>query len=227
MTSERIAIGILIPADLNQAPKLVPVCDHRDIQEQVGGVFDVVVTKVSSTPDPDDDPDAFDLVAYVHDEGLLLDLPMNERACMVFRRQVVGDVVLLSGTNPTSGDSDGDNYDVPSWFRQAIMGGMLDERAQSAHTMADAMASAVELAIVDGLFDEEQMEFIFMAMHANAEGVQVPREVREIVDATLQACMLYYTGRMLGTVPKHVPEPEDVVVTDEMIREFFDNQEGE
>jgi hypothetical protein len=229
MTSERMAIGILIPANLDESPRLVPVADHRDIQEQVGGVFDVVVTKVSATPDPDDDPNAFALVAYVHDEGLLIDLPMNDRACMVFRKHLVGDVLLLSGTNPTSGEYDGDNYDVPSWFLEPVMEGVLDSKASEAHTMADAMASAVEMAISDGLFPEDQMGFIFLAMEANAEGVELPSNIRDIVDRTLTACMAYYTARKLGQIPRHDAEGERLAeqgVTDEMLAEFFDNETG-
>lgn len=109
------------------------------------------------------------------------------------------------------------------------MEGVLDSKASEAHTMADAMALAVEMAISDGLFPEDQMEFVFLAMEANAEGVQIPSNVREIVDRTLTACMAYYTARKLGQIPKHDAEGERLAeqgVTDEMLAEFFDNETG-
>ena len=51
------------------------------------------------------------VTAYVHDEGLLIDLPTNNMASLLFRRVLAGDVVLV-------GIADDEGYDtnVPSDF---------------------------------------------------------------------------------------------------------------
>ncbi len=71
------------------------------INEHVGGVFDVVRLR--------------DVVGYVHDEGLLLRLPFNVRASMLFNIHLVGNCVLV-GCLDSAGEYDGDDYDVPNHY---------------------------------------------------------------------------------------------------------------
>jgi hypothetical protein len=74
----------------------------NQIHEQVGGIFTVV----------DGTDWEFPFVAYVHDEGLLIDLPTNYIACALLGRIIAGDVFLLGDC-----DENGDSQDVPEVFR--------------------------------------------------------------------------------------------------------------
>lgn len=71
------------------------------LNEHVGGVFDVVRLR--------------DVVGYVHDEGLLLGLPLNTRASLLFNMTLVGNCVLV-GCLDSAGEYDGDDYDVPQHY---------------------------------------------------------------------------------------------------------------
>jgi hypothetical protein len=72
---------------------------HTVIHELVGGWFDCV------------NDYEMGVTAYVHDEGLLIDLPTNNMVSLLFRRILAGDAVLV-------GVADGEGYDtnVPSDF---------------------------------------------------------------------------------------------------------------
>lgn len=73
----------------------IPLGDHTTIHEQVGGWFDCVATDR--------------LVGYVHDEGLLIGLPLNPIATALFGRVLVGNCVVYSSLN-AKGKYDGDNH---------------------------------------------------------------------------------------------------------------------
>lgn len=72
---------------------------HTVINELVGGWFDCV------------NDWEMGVTAYVHDEGLLINLPTNNMASLLFRKVLAGDVVLV-------GIADDEGYDtnVPSDF---------------------------------------------------------------------------------------------------------------
>jgi hypothetical protein len=72
---------------------------HVVISEHIGGHFDVVRRE--------------SVVGYVHDEGLLIKLPLNARASVLFNQYLVGNCVVVGCYND-KGKFDGDDYDVPS-----------------------------------------------------------------------------------------------------------------
>ena len=74
---------------------------HTLIHEIVGGWFDCVRGE--------------EIVGYVHDEGLLIGLPVNAVASMLFQRPLVGDCVVIGSLNE-KGEYDGENHDVPVAF---------------------------------------------------------------------------------------------------------------
>jgi len=78
--------------------------EYPTIRDAVGGYIDTVTHK-----------DVDDLVGYVHDEGLLIGLPANVMASIMFSRPLVGDVVLVGGLN-AKGYYDGESYDVPEKY---------------------------------------------------------------------------------------------------------------
>jgi hypothetical protein len=72
---------------------------HTVIHELVGGWFDCV------------NDYEMGVTAYVHDEGLLIDLPTNNITSLLFRRILAGDAVLVGVA-----DDEGYDSDVPSDF---------------------------------------------------------------------------------------------------------------
>jgi hypothetical protein len=74
---------------------------HTLIHEIVGGWFDCVRGE--------------EIVGYVHDEGLLIGLPVNAVASMLFQRPLVGDCVVIGSLNER-GEYDGENHDVPATY---------------------------------------------------------------------------------------------------------------
>ncbi len=73
----------------------IPLGDHTTIHEQVGGWFDCVRQD--------------DLVGYVHDEGLLIGLPLNPIATALFGRIIVGNCVVYNSVD-SKGKYDGADY---------------------------------------------------------------------------------------------------------------------
>ena len=85
--------------DLAYAPHdsitAIPLGDHTTIHEQVGGWFDCARQD--------------DLIGYVHDEGLLLGLPLNPIATALFGRIIVGNCVVYNSVD-SKGDYDGADH---------------------------------------------------------------------------------------------------------------------
>jgi hypothetical protein len=84
--------GLIIAHDSITA---IPLGDHTTIHEQVGGWFDCARQD--------------DLVGYVHDEGLLLGLPLNPVATALFGRIIVGNCVVYNSVD-SKGDYDGADH---------------------------------------------------------------------------------------------------------------------
>jgi hypothetical protein len=74
--------------------------NYLAIKQSVGGILDTVYN------------DGDSVVCYVHDEGLLIGLPVNAFATMLFGRPLVGDVVLVGCLNEF-GENDGYDYELP------------------------------------------------------------------------------------------------------------------
>jgi len=87
--------------------------NYEIIRNGVGGLLDTVRND--------------EVVCYLHDEGLLIGLPVNVCASMLFQRPLVGDVVLVGSLNEW-GESDGYDYELPSAY-------LSDKFVQTAHEM--------------------------------------------------------------------------------------------
>lgn len=229
MSASSMAMGILIPADMSMAPSVVPVTDHHDLQAYVGGVIDAVSNGFDPSDFGHDEEDPFTLVGYVHDEGLLIGLAENQRASVLFQRTLVGDVVLVSGTNPDTLEYDGDNYDVPAWFRDRVMDGSLEWVIANADAMSNTIATAMEMAVNDGVFSEQEMADVLRIMDTDDHTTLTSGEV-EIVNLAIITSLVYYKGRKAGSIGKFDVRGNELLdqgVTDEMIAEFFRTEGGE
>ena len=227
--SASIAMGILIPADMSVAPSVVPVTDHHDLQAYVGGLIDAVSNGFDPSDFGHDEEDPFTLVGYVHDEGLLIGLSPNQRASVLMERDLVGDVVIVSGTNPDTLDYDGDNYDVPAWFRDRVMDGTLEWVINNTDSIAETIAEAMEFAHNEGVLNEDEMELVMSIMATEDHDSLSDSEV-ETVNVAIVLAMTYYKARMSGKVGRFDRRGNELLdqgVTDEMIAEFFRTEGGE
>lgn len=95
--------GLLISTD--GVVEKIHIKDYRDIQRAVGGYFDVVnVTRDTSF--------------WVHDEGLLIRLPVNRRATFAMWKldpELVGQLILVGPVLVSGGtDDDGNTLSIGS-----------------------------------------------------------------------------------------------------------------
>lgn len=189
--------GILLPCD-DTEPLPISVGNHEHIRTLVGNVFDCV----TRTIDPEDmgaEGTAFTVCGYIDDEGLINELPVNVMASIVFGRELYGPVVVVSGTNPTSGEYDGENYDVPNWFQEAVFDGSLHRLATAMRDEASKQVRNLFLAYADGVFTDEQMAVIMSLMAS--DGDLNPLEQMKVEIAIMLADQ-YAEGRKDGSIPK-------------------------
>lgn len=215
--------GILLPCDGTE-PMPISVGDHEHINTLVGGWFDAVRNDF----DPQDfasniiheDAEPFTVVGYVHDEGLLIGLPVNAMASIVLGREIAGPCVLVSGTSP-SGEYDGENHDVPEWFADAVFQGGLHELSEALHAEAELQAKAFHLAIQDGVFTKEQASTIIRMMMSGDERYE------EAITKAMEISVTYALGRVADTIPKFDRDQftnfqDSLKLTNEEIAKFWE-----
>jgi hypothetical protein len=146
-------------------PLPVAVSSLADLQRFVGGYVDAVreTFNPSQLFEEDDIPSEareFVGVGYVHDEGIILGLPVNRLASIVFGRELYGDVVMVSGTSPDD-EYDGENYDVPSWFADAVHNGSLQESVEQIELIA-SVTTALKVCIADGVVTAQTLSAMLL-----------------------------------------------------------------
>ena len=103
---------MVVPADINE-PCVMRAIERGDIdamQSIVGGLFDVA---------RGEGPGGEAISVWVNDEGLLMGLPLNERASVIAGRgaHLVGDAFVTGGV-----DDEGNTLDIPLLTAMAITG---------------------------------------------------------------------------------------------------------
>jgi hypothetical protein len=139
-----MTMAAVLPADIAQEPYTFLLGGSNastvdEIQSKVGGVFDAV--------------------GYIHDEGLILDLPFNATASTLFGRELRGDVVIVSGTNPDTHEYDGENHDLPMNFYEYIVH-VMHKSARESVAVSRMLASAVSLGLMGGVITQEEFEYL-------------------------------------------------------------------
>lgn len=160
-----------------------------EIQKLVGGHFDAVKRGCSDTTGANKD---FILVGYVHDEGKLLDLPLNPLACVLFDEVIHGDVVIVSGTNPDNGDYDGESYDIPVAFSEYIIKAMHPTIVESV-MFSKMLAMSVANGLKENIITREEYERIHGFMeeqyHKANSAYGSLEDMPEDIQALLKKCM--------------------------------------
>ena len=154
--------AVLLKADAEQKPEAVLLgggdTDRvSEIQAKVGGVFDAVRRDAIDTSGA---TKSFQIVGYVHDEGRILNLPLNAMATMLFEQNIFGDVVLVSATNPETNETDGEDYDIPLEFTKYLIEHLYDEMRESL-AFSKFASLAVAKAVADGVVPKgDALDFI-------------------------------------------------------------------
>jgi hypothetical protein len=165
--------GALLPAGINANIEPAIVSGLESIQTYVGGTIDAVRQEL---------PDGTVLVGYVHDEGLLLDLPVNWYASALFLRELRGPVVLVSGTSP-SGDYDGENYDVPNHIYKWLTTKFTEQVAET-YNESVAIGAVLEAGKHFGIISEDELrEFAeVLERTVSSEDYEAARSLKEMMD---------------------------------------------
>ena len=156
--------GWLLPAGINVEPQpvLVATDDYTQIVDLIGGncrAIDAVRHDVG-----DADGNRTTIVGYVDDEGLYdQSAEVNYLASAAFGRMepLVGNVVVVSGINPQTGEYDGNNHDLPEWLT-----GCADDltiMSADAYNKAAVATGAVMHALAEGMLDIDEVDRILNA----------------------------------------------------------------
>lgn len=165
--------GALLPAGINANIEPAIVDGLESLRTYVGGTIDAVRQEL---------PDGTVLVGYVHDEGFLLDLPVNWFASALFLRELRGPVVLVSGTSP-SGAYDGENYDVPNHIYKWLTTKFTEQVAET-YNESVAISAVLESCKAFGLVSEDELrEFSEVLERAiSSEDYEAARSLKEMLD---------------------------------------------
>lgn len=169
--------GALLPDGINREIEPAIVDGLDSLRTYVGGTIDAVRQEL---------PDGTVLVGYVHDEGLLLDLPVNWYASALFLRELRGPVVVVSGTSP-SGAYDGENYDVPNHIYKWLTTRFSEQVAET-YNESVAISAVLESCKQFGLVSEDELrEFSeFLERAISSEDYEAARSLKEMLDEFMQ-----------------------------------------
>lgn len=211
-------MGVLLPVGSNAQPIPVAISDIKSIQHHIGGYFECVTMEYDPHEmfDEVSTETKFVCVGYVNEDGLSLGLEPNELASTIFNQQLVGNVVIVSGTSP-KGRYDGELYDLPEWFINGVFTHL--RSAVSLGNRLNAVMAGLKkflvVAIQDGLVTSE--EITEMVMRAALEGSVEDME-------NIQALSIYGYKRLHGEIPEpqvSEPLPSEWEITDEEIQKFL------
>lgn len=180
MSNGNAISAVMLPQGSHVSPEpiLMEASSHTAIQEIVGGWFDVVTVKVSYGPNQE-----CVLVGYVNDEGMLLpDMDLNYLATALFKRELYGNVVVVSGTHPDTGEYDGESYDVPDWAYEGITNDVVTETAD-AYNDAVAVAFALRFGPKMGVIPQDEADDLRDRMYRVAVALSEGGELPEWTDA--------------------------------------------
>jgi len=223
-------VGILVPSDDSMPSMPVQVSGYESVRDFVGGMIDVVRTTVSAHDigaKDGEDNERFTAVGYVHDEGLLIGLPLNARASVIFGRELVGDVLIVNAEN-TNGVCDGDNYDVPEWFVERMSDGSLERTITIGRSISQTVVDAMAHCVRAGIYTEQEVAVVVAAMEDAIHG-RGTDEDREMVELFLMSCVKYHMMHELGVDLDMVNIVEDVArngISDDELEKFL-QEEGE
>lgn len=187
-------LGILLPFNGSE-PYPLSVTDAEQINDIVGGYFTVVEMDYSDELleiMEMSDEQSFVAIGYVNEHVNRDDneemLPINVMASIMFNRDIYGPCVVVSGTNPKTGERDGDDYDVPSWFCDRVFDGSLQEISDMTTDAALLTSEAIKYCVITGFYSTDEFLNLMSLMKNPNE------ETYETIDTYVREAVQYYVG---------------------------------
>lgn len=173
-----IKVGMFLPTGDNVEPEPFFFQNYEDLQNAVGGHFDVVRTDLGRKD--------VALLGYVNDIGLLADLEYNYLATALFKQNLVGNVVVTWGLSP-NGEYDGDDYDIPEEMVEFIQTELVSQTA-NAYNLSVMSSLACQMAIECGLCTESDiMELVQGINDTDREVVEGwAKKLNELLEAVIK-----------------------------------------
>jgi hypothetical protein len=222
-------VGILVPSDDAMPSMPIQVDGYETLKALVGGYMDTVTRELSAEDigaDAGNETSSFVAVGYVHDEGLLIGLGVNRRATTIFGRKIVGDVVIVNGSNH-EGRYDGDTYSVPEWFVNRMSDGSLEATVEVGTAISEMIASAIEYCTNSGHFTVEQTEFALSKMDEVIAGKASELD-EQMVTLFFSECARLYAMHRMGideTMMDILHKVAEHGVSDDELRELLEGGE--
>lgn len=173
-----IKVGMFLPSGDNVEPEPFFFQNYEDLQNAVGGHFDVVRTDLGRKD--------VALLGYVNDIGLLTGLEYNYLATALFKQNLVGNVVVTWGLSP-NGEYDGDDYDIPEAMVEFIQTELVSQTA-NAYNLSVMSSLACQMAIECGLCTEDDiMELVQGINDTDREVVNAwAKKLNELLEAVIK-----------------------------------------
>jgi hypothetical protein len=192
--SKQVA-GAFMPSGIGTEIEPVMVGDYKHIQSLIGGCFDVVTTRVAGN----------EIVGYVHDEGLILDMEMNWIASALFMQEIRGPVVVVNGLS-NEYEYDGDNHDLPDEFITYMQTKFIDKVAET-YNESKMVQAMLEYAFNKDLMTEDEVATLLEHLESGVEGDEES---------------MAYVNREFNRIYEMIEEEMTVGATTQLVDEIYD-----
>jgi hypothetical protein len=159
-------IGCVLPAGVGGAIRRVIIEDLEDLQKLVGGYIEPLTAQASED---------FFITMLVNENGRAEDLEMNWVASALFKREIVGDVVLVRA----QADNNEEFMDLPtdfiSWLEERHM-----PRVADAYNQTMMVSALFKFAVTENLIDEEEVEKFLASTMVFLEGGEITEEEQKL-----------------------------------------------
>ena len=168
---------------------------HTEIQKVVGGHFDMVRVEVEN-----EEGDTCIVLGYVHDEGLIRNMEPNYLATALFRQELRGPCLLMSGLSP-EGEYDGECYDLPSWVWEGLSTDLV-QRTASTYNKSKLLQFGLACAVEERFCTAEELKELMKAIMAQSDfnnDTMMSEEQHELVDILIDWARveLYRTNKLV------------------------------
>jgi hypothetical protein len=172
-----IKVGMFLPTGSNVEPEPFFFQNYEDLQNAVGGAFDVVRTDLGR--------EDVALLGYVNDTGLITGEEYNYLATALFKQNLVGNVVVTWGLSP-NGEYDGDDYDIPESMVEFIQGELVHSTAE-AYNLSVMSSLACQMAVACGIRTEDDIMDIVRGMNSadRDEANSWAKKLNEMLEAVI------------------------------------------
>jgi len=189
-------IGCVLPAGVGGAIRRVIIEDLEDLQKLVGGYIEPLTAQASED---------FFITMLVNENGRAEDLEMNWVASALFKREIVGDVVLVRA----QADNNEEFMDLPtdfiSWLEERHM-----PRVADAYNQTMMVSALFKFAVTENLIAEEEVEKFLASTMVFLEGGEITEEEQKLTTE--------FIDRVISVVEERVSDG----MGDELAEEIYD-----